>query len=102
MTACFPADTEIAARPAPFHAMRGNATPARARLCQQMRKFVAKRLLDFTCAVIAQPRVQRDQLYAASRPGPPRCASVRSIQLEFFQQVVARLTSATFAGLFLR
>jgi hypothetical protein len=64
MAADFISYAEIATRIAPFHSMRQNPTPPGAKLCKQMRQFVSQCAIDFIHAVVADSRIQRDQLFA--------------------------------------
>jgi hypothetical protein len=60
VAARFPSYTKIAASHAPFRTVRSDAAPARACLCEQMRKFVSERLLNFRAAMFAKAWIQGD------------------------------------------
>ena len=64
MATRFVRDAEIVAGAAPFRAMRRNAAASGAKLCEQMRQLVAQRAIDLSGIVLAQARVQRDQVAA--------------------------------------
>jgi hypothetical protein len=64
MAADFISDAEIATRIAPFHSMRQNPTPPGAELRKQVRQFVSQCAVDFIHVVVADSRIQRDQLFA--------------------------------------
>src|SRR5205814_1603117 len=68
VAARFIGDAEVAAGLAPGGAMRWNAPPAGAELGQQMGKLMAHGAIDLGRVVLAQARVQRDQV--AARIGP--------------------------------
>jgi hypothetical protein len=64
MAAHFISNAEIATRIAPFPSMRQNPTPPGAELRKQVRQFVSQCPIDFNYAVVANSRIQRDQLFA--------------------------------------
>ena len=57
VTTLFVANPEIAASPAPFFAVRRNASPPRAGLCNKMRQLMAQRPINLGAAVLVQARI---------------------------------------------
>lgn len=78
MTPRFIADTEIAAGLAPFGSVRRNTAVAGAELREEMRQLMPQRAIDLDRVVVAQTRIQRDELTmevratgGAEKPGVP-------------------------------
>lgn len=72
MAALFVPDPEIAASLAPFFPVRVDPAPPRTRLRQQMRELVAERAIYLRRAVLAQARIERDELGAKISPARGR------------------------------
>lgn len=73
VTARFISQTEIAAGLAPFGTVRRNATALRARMRDEMRKLMTQGAIDFSTAVLAEARIQRNELIPKVRA--PGCAA---------------------------
>ena len=84
----FIGDPQIPAGRPPFGAVRRDPATAGASLGEQMRQFMAQGSVDFSRAMLAQARIQRDEIPAkiraargAEKPGIPfhldRCGQLR-------------------------
>ena len=62
MAACFIGDAEIAAGAAPFRAVWRNPPAPGAKLGQQMRQLMAQSAVDFRGVLLAEPRIQGDEI----------------------------------------
>jgi hypothetical protein len=72
MAARFATDPKIMTRRAPLGPVGLNPAASCARVSQQMREFVSQRPVDFSAAVFAQPRIQRDAAPAPICPAGSR------------------------------
>lgn len=73
MTARFVRETEIAASLAPFGTVRRNTTASGAVVRDEMRQLMTQGPIDFRPAVLAEPRIQRNDRSAKMRT-PRRAA----------------------------
>ena len=88
MATPFIRDAEIAAGATPFRAVRRNPAAPGAELRQQMRQLMAQSAVDFRGVVLAEPRIQRNEvtvrICAAGGTEEPRVPFHVDFAREFF------------------